>query len=127
MAEKTVSTDVVTLWIGRVARVWSIVVIAFTLFMVVGHIVGPDEYTVDDYPPIENLLPVLMSLSVFSLALAWRWERLAGILNIGFFVATLLLDWVIRGSFLPSSGLPMLLLAIVPGALFLVCWWRAQR
>ena len=127
MAEKTDGPDVVTVWIRRVARILAIIVIAFTLFMCVAHVVGPDEHAVDDYPPIENLLPALMSVSVFSLALAWRWERLAGILNIGFFVVTLLLDWVIRGSFLPLGAVPTLVLAIVRGVLFLVCWWRARH
>ena len=127
MVEKTDRTDAVTLWIRRIARVWSIIVIAFTLFMFVAHIVGPDEHAVDDYPPIENLLPILMSISVFSLGLAWRWERLAGILNIGFFVVTLLLDWIIQGSFLLLRGGAILLLAVVPGVLFLVCSWRTKQ
>lgn len=127
MADTVKDVDVTTKWIRRIARIWSIVVIAFTLFMFIAHVVGPDEHTVDDYPPIENLQPVLMVLSVMSLALAWRWERIGGILNISFFVANLLLYWAIHGRFFPLPGLATLSLAIVPGVLFLVCWWRTRQ
>lgn len=94
--------------------------------MAVGHIVTPDPYEVD-YPPIENLLPALMVLSVLGQGLAWRWEAAGGAINLGFFLANLILFWVIRGEFLPLSGLLPLSAAIIPGILFLIVWWRTKN
>ncbi len=109
-----------------IARILSILVIGFTLIMAVGHLVGgPDPYAVD-YPPIENLLPALMVLSVLGLGIAWRWEGAGGAINLVFFLATIILDWVIRGEFIPLGGFFPLLGAIIPGILFLIVWWRTR-
>ena len=117
--------DITTRRVRRVARIWSIVIIGITLVVAIAHIVEPEPETTD-YPPIENLLPVLMCLSVLGLAIAWRWEGVGGALNIGFFVANLLLYWVIRGRFFPFGALVTLSAAVVPGVLFLMCWWRTK-
>jgi hypothetical protein len=118
-------TDVATRWMRRVARIWSIVVISIALLLAVTHIVSPEPQTTD-YPPIENLLPVLMLLSVLGLAVAWRWEGVGAALNIGFFLANLVLYRVIRGRAFPFGALLILSPVIVPGVLFLVCWWRTR-
>lgn len=125
MANTGHGADRTTKWIRWIARVWSIVIIAFTLVMIIGHAGGPDPYATD-YPPIENLLPVLMCVSVAGLGVAWRWEGLGGAINVGFFLANLGLYWVIRGKFMPLREGAILSLALVPGILFLVCWWRAR-
>ena len=109
----------------QVARIWSIVIIGITLVMTIAHIVVPEPEAAD-YPPIENLLPVVMFLSVVGLAISWRWEGVGGALNVGFFLADLGLYWIIRGEFFPLRALPMFSAAVVPGVLFLVCWWRTQ-
>lgn len=109
----------------RIARISSVVLIAFTLFMLVGHLITPDPYEVD-YDPIENILPVTMSLSVFALAIAWRWEGVGGTLSLALFVLVIILDWIIRGSFFPLSGLIMFLPLPVTALLFLVCWFRSR-
>ena len=118
-------TDVTIKWVRRIARIWSIIVIGITLVVAVSHIVTPDPYATD-YPPIENLLPMLMVISVLGLAIAWRWEGVGGAINIGFFLANLGLYWIIRGKFFPLEALSVLSLAVVPGALFLICWWRSR-
>jgi hypothetical protein len=118
-------SDVTTRRVRRVARIWSIVIIGITLFVAIGHIVAP-EPEATDYPPIENLLPVLILLSVLGLAIAWRWEGIGGALNVGFFVANLVLYWIIRGRFFPFQALVILLPVVVPGLLFLVCWQRTK-
>jgi hypothetical protein len=66
-------TDVTTRWMRRVARIWSMIIIGIALLVAVAHLVVPDPEATD-YPPIENLLPVVMFLCVLRLALAWRWE-----------------------------------------------------
>jgi hypothetical protein len=47
-------------------------------------------------------------------------------LNVAGFVATLILFWAIRGEFLPWGVVANLLPVIVPGILFLLCWWRSK-
>ena len=125
MANTGDSADRATRRIRWIARVWSAVIIVFTLVIVVTHMVVPDP-NATDYPPIENLLPLAMCLSVAGLGLAWRWEGLGGTINVGFFLANLGLYWVIRGKFLPLGPVAILSLALIPGILFLTCWWRTR-
>lgn len=124
MARTGDSTDRTTKWMRRVARVWSILIIGITLVMIVGHAVLP-EPGATDYPPIENLLPLLMCLSVIGLGVAWRWEGLGGAINVGFFLANLGMHWAIR-KFLPLRAVAILSLAVVPGILFLAYRWRTR-
>jgi len=119
------STDTATRQIRRVARIWGAVVIALTLFIAAAHIIAPETESTD-YPPIENLLPVVMLVSVLGLMLAWRWEGIGGGINVGLFLAHLGLYWIIRGKFFPLGALLILSVAVVPGVLFLVCWWRTR-
>lgn len=86
----------------RVARIWSIVIIVFTLIMLIGYAVNwvqtgtADPHAMEDYPPIENLIPLTLILSVIGLGIAWRWEGLGGAINIGFFLANLAVHfWMI--------------------------------
>ena len=113
-------------WLRWVARVWSLFVIGITLVVVIAHAVVP-EPGATDYPPIENLLPLLMCLSVVGLGVAWRWERWGGALNVGLFLAMLGLYWAIRRKFMPARAVAILSLAVVPGILFLVCAWRTRK
>jgi len=119
------SGDRVTKWIRRVARIWSLVIIGIALVVIIAHAVVPEAGGVE-YPPSENLLPLAMCLSVAGLGVAWRWEGLGGAINVGFFVASVGLYWLLRGRFFPLRGVAILSLAIVPGVLFLVCWWRTR-
>jgi hypothetical protein len=126
MTERKAEIDRTTMWLRRIARGWSLVVIGVALLIIIGHVVTPDPYTVEDYPPVENLMPFSMLLSVLGLALAWRWEGLGGALNVAGFVANLILFWAIRGEFLPWSVVATLSPVLVPGILFLFCWWRSK-
>ena len=119
------SKDPPTAAIKKVARIWSIVIIVFGLLILIGEVVSP--HTEADYPWVENLMPISMFLSVLSLGLAWRWELLGGALNIGFYVVNLLLYWAVNGEFLHLAVVLILGLAIVPGILFLVCWWLSRQ
>ena len=88
--------------IRLIARILSVAIIAFALVMLLGHMFFP-EPTVEDYPPIENLQPVIMGVSVLCLAIAWRWEAWGGALSLIFFVLNLGLYWIIRGHFFPIA------------------------
>ena len=114
-----------TKWIRWIARICSMVIIGITLLMVIAHVVIPDPHATD-YPPIENLLPLAMCLSVLGLGLAWRWEGLGGAISVGFFLADLGLYWAIRGKFFPLRALAILSPVLITGTLFLVCWWRTR-
>ena len=117
--------DRATKWIRWIARICSIVIIGFTLVMVIAHVVIPDP-NATDYPPIENLLPLAMCLSVLGLGVAWRWEGLGGAISVAFFLANLGLYWAIRQKFFPLRALAVLSPVLITGTLFLVCWWRTR-
>jgi len=115
----------------RIARIWSIVIIVFTLIMLISYAINwvktgtADPHAMKDYPPVENFIPLTVVLSVLGLGLAWRWEGLGGAINIGFFLASLAVHfWLISPRPYPYSiaiALP------TPGILFLVCWWISKK
>lgn len=113
-------------WMRRIARGLSLVIIAIALFVLIGHLFG-SEPVEEDYPPIENLLPILMGLSVLGLGLAWRWEALGGAICLGFFVIQLALYWAIRGHFFPLRALLTFSPLVICGVLFLACWWASRQ
>ena len=125
MTDRKTETDRTTTWLRRIARGWSLIAIGVALLILIGNIVSSDPYAVD-YAPIENLMPLSMLVSVVGLALAWRWEGLGGALNVAGFVANLILFWAIRGEFLPWGVALTLSLVLIPGILFLLCWWRSK-
>jgi hypothetical protein len=114
-----------TALLRRIARISSVVLIGLTLFVLVGFLTTPDPYAVD-YDPIENILPLTMSLSVFALAIAWRWEGIGSALSLALFILVIILDWIIRGSFFPLRGLLIFLPLPATALLFLVCWFRSR-
>jgi membrane-anchored protein YejM (alkaline phosphatase superfamily) len=136
MAKGNGSRDRVTEWIRWIARIWSLPIVVYALLMLVGYAWNwattgvADPYAVEDYPPTENLPPVFMLLSVLGLGVAWRWERLGGMIAIVFQLAALavLLIHSPLARDLPRSAIPYLLSVIVtiPGLLFLVCWRRSR-
>jgi len=115
----------------RIARIWSIVIIVFTLIMLIGYAINwvktgtADPYAMKDYPPAENLIPLTVVLSVLGLGLAWRCEGLGGAINIGFFLASLAVHfWMISPRPYPY---PIAIALPTPGILFLVCWWISKK
>ena len=60
----------------RIARIWSIVIIVFTLIMIIGYAGNWvktgiwDPYAMKNYPPAENLIPLTLILSVLGLGIA---------------------------------------------------------
>ena len=126
----------VTKWIRWVARIWSLPIIVYALIMFVGYSWSwlttgvADPHAVEDYPPIENLPPILLFLGVLGLGVAWRWERLGGVITLVFLLATFVLLCILTpiARDLSRSAIPYLLVLIVaiPGMLFLVCWWRSR-
>ena len=121
----------------KIARVWSLLLIIIVLFIVGGYFWNwittgvADPYAVEDYPPIENFPPLLEVLAVIGLAIAWRWERLGGIINIIsslVVLSLLLIHWPITSNFpnylLAPYGTWMIIL--IPGIFFVLCSYLSK-
>lgn len=130
------TSDRITKWIRRIARILSVPIIAYALMMLIGYTVNwittgkADPYAVEDYPFIENLPPVFMFLAILGLTIAWRFEKFGGIMNLIFCLLTLpilLIHWPITQD--PRFVIPYILLITIafPGVLFLVYWWRSRK
>jgi hypothetical protein len=112
--------------IRQLARVFSAIIILLTILIAVGHIFG-DEPVVEDYPPIENLMPIILGLSVAGLGIAWRWEGIGSALSIIFFLAHLGLFQAVRGEFFPLGILAVFMPIPITAFLFLWCWLRSHE
>ncbi|MDF1515623.1 MAG: hypothetical protein P1S60_17575, partial [Anaerolineae bacterium] len=102
-----------------VARICSVPILLLSFLMIFGHIIFPDTEA-GTYPPIENLLPALMSLSVLGLGIAWWRPRIGGAFTILFFFAHLIAYWAIRGQFFPLNVLVLFSPVFIAGVLFMV-------
>lgn len=129
--------DRATKRIRWIARIWSFPIIVYSLIMLTGYAWNwvttgkADPYTVEGYPLVEALPPILMFLSVLGLGVAWRNERLGGAITLVFQFAALLLLLIQRpiNHDFYRSAIPYLMstLIAIPGIMFLVCWWRSRR
>ena len=137
MTNDSDTNDRVTIWISRIARIWSFPIIVCSLIMLIGYawnwvtIGKADPYAVEGYPLVEALPPILMFISVLGLGIAWRWEGLGGAIALVFQLSTLILLLIqtpITEDFY-RSAIPYLLLMVItiPGILFLIYWWRLRR
>ncbi len=122
--------------IRRIARIWSAPIILYSLMMLSGYAWNwlttgtADPYAVEGYPFIEALPPILMFLGVLGLAIAWRWEKLGGAINLVFLlgvIVVLLISKPITDDFF-RSAVPYLMTIVIaiPGILFLVYWRRSR-
>ena len=136
MANTKYANDRATKRIRWIGRIWSIVIIGIALLFLIGYAWNwvttgkADPYAVEDYPPIENLPPLLMLLSVLGLGIAWRWEGLGGAITVVFQLAMLpllLIHWPITQDSRFVAPYLILMTIATPGILFLVCWWRSRK
>ena len=118
--------DQSTVLIRRIARILSLVILGIAGLVLLGHLVVP-ETNAADYPFVENLLPVILGISILGLAIAWRWEGTGGAISVGFFLLHLAVYWVIRGYFFPIRVLVVFSPILITGVLFLVHWWRSKN
>ena len=91
--------------------------VAFMLFMFIAHIVEDGIGPVFDFSIRDVLMMVSLIGSVIGLGLAWKWERLGGILTLGGMAAFYIFDFAFSGSF-PRG--PVFLIVAFPGVLFLL-------
>jgi uncharacterized membrane protein len=126
-----------TRWIRWIARIWGGLVLVFAL-LILGNYASnwlttgeADPYAAEDYPPIENLPPLLMFLAALGSGIAWRWEGVGGAITVvSQLVAlpVLLIHWPITDGFPRYLVAPygLWMIVTIPGILFLVCWWRSR-
>lgn len=117
------------------ARIWSAIIIGITLLILIGYLGNyfttgqMDPNASEDYPPIENIPPLLNLFSAISLALAWKWEKIGGIITIIFQLILLpiyVIHWPLSENInylIAPYGL--LVIVIIPGILFFVCSRRS--
>ncbi|NOQ39062.1 MAG: hypothetical protein GQ562_01985 [Anaerolineales bacterium] len=137
MANVNDTDDRKTKLIRRIARIWSVPIILYSLMMLSGYTWNwlttgvADPYAVEGYPFIEALPPILMFLAVLGLAIAWRWERLGGVINLVFLLGVIVLLLITRPLTDDFSRfvIPYLMTIVIaiPGILFLVCWRRSRE
>ena len=130
------SADKATKRIRWTARIWSGIIVAYALLLVVGYSVNyittgeADPYAVDDIPITEQLTPIFIFLAIFSLVIAWFKEKIGGILNLIFValaIPFLYVHWPIHED--PRFIMPYIVVMVVaiPGLLFLLCWKRTEK
>jgi len=137
MTNDSSTGDRATIWIRRIARIWSFPIIVYSLIMFAGYTWNlvttgtADPYAVEDVSLVETLPPILMFLSVLGLGIAWRWEKLGGAISLLFLLATIvvLLSQGPITQELSRAAIPFLmsLLIAIPGILFFVYGWRSSR
>ena len=130
------ASDRVTKSIRWIARIWSIPIIVYALVLIVGYTVNwittgvADPYAVEGYPFIENLPPIFMLLAILGLGIAWRKEKLGGIINLFFcclaIIPILLIHWPITQNIYNIIPYILLIIIALPGILFLMYWWRSK-
>ena len=55
-----------------------------------------DPHTMANYPPMENLIPLTLTLNVVGLAIIWQLEYLDGEMNINFFLLSFTIHfWIV--------------------------------
>ncbi len=138
MPNRDETGSTVTRWIRWIARIWGGLVFLVALLIFVGYASNwvttgtADPYAAEDYPPIENLPPLLMFLGAIGSAIAWRWEGVGGAITVVSQLVNLpvlLIHWPIAEGFPRYLAAPYGLGVVVaiPGILFLVCWWRSRE
>lgn len=120
-----------------IAKIWSAVVIAVGLLIIVGYAGNylttgvADPYATEDYPFIENIPPIFSFICVIGLALAWKWKLVGGLTAIIFSIGNYVIFFIhwpltenVRFLIAPYGTN---LLILVPGIMFVLYWRRFQK
>ena len=106
------------------ARFSSLLVFIAVGLVIAGSYIFPD---LRELPlPNENLFHISLLISVAGLIIAWRWELLGGIVNVGFYLIGLYIYWRVYNRLLAFRGVLGIGAIIVPGLLFIL-YWRLTR
>jgi len=122
--------DKTTNTIRKIARIWSLVIFAIALIILIAEIIEAwlNPELINSYPWYENLIPMTLFLAVVGLSLAWRWEVFGSVLCIICIVANYVMYIAFGGSGRGLYVVPLILLPVfIPGILFLIGWLRSER
>jgi hypothetical protein len=112
--------------IRRIARIWSVIVIGFGILIFIGEVIEAATTELVPYPFYENIIPFTLLTAVVGLALAWRWEGLGAIVNIVSVIINFV-TYLFTGREAWVVVLLILTPVLIPGILFLVCWFYSRR
>lgn len=105
-----------------IARIWSVLSIAFLLVMFIGEMMMPSA-ALPNFA--EGVLMLFFPVGVLiGMLLAWKKELPGALVTIVSIVAFYAGIWLLRGN-LPRG--PYFLLVAAPGLLFLADWWLYHR
>ncbi len=106
-----------------VARVWSVLSIAFILLIFIGEMFTPAIAALPS--PAEAVLMLFFPVGVLvGMLLAWKKELPGALVTIISVAAFYIGIWLLRGR-VPAG--PYFLLVAAPGVLFLADWWLYHR
>lgn len=128
MEKPGITMDRTTRILRRIARIWSIVIIALGLVIFVGEVSGSllsETGLESPYPWWENLIPLAAFIAILGLAVAFRWEAAGAILTILMLVFSLAL-YIATGRTRVLQVALILSPILIPALLFLVCWARGK-
>lgn len=126
MASKPSKTSLIADNLRRVARVWSVLVLLLALILLIGTRNAPPASMPINAPP-DVLPPVSLLISLAGLVIAWRWEGLGALINIGFYLAILPLYWGLHHEWINLAIMIGLSPVILPGVLFALAWLLSKK
>jgi len=97
------------------ARSLSALILLFWGFFIVANFVGDAERSSRPLNIYDYLIMTTLGLSLTGLGLAWKWERVGGLLTLGAILLCALINW--RVLVFPGT------LILVASGLFLLSWW----
>jgi len=104
-----------------IARIWSILIFVFVLM----RIFIPDPYATEPVPAEDWFLLSLWGVAILGLLIAWRWERIGGIITIATMFFREIMWVVLKGGWLVNF-LIIWFFVVPPAVLFLLAW-RMER
>ncbi len=104
-----------------VARIWSILVLAVALLV----IVAPDPNYVKPVPAVDWLLLSLWGVAILGLFVAWRWEVAGAVTTIAAMLVREVLWVVLKGPW--SVGFLFVWVLVVPPAIIFLAAWVRER
>ena len=128
MGEPAVHEDLLTRRLRKVARLWSLVIIALGVLIFIMEILellGSEAGRAQAYPWFENLIPLTLFTAVIGLGLAWRWEGLGAVIAILSLIINMGV-YLMTGRDQVLAVMLILTPILIPGVLFLICWWRER-
>jgi len=120
------NVDKITHNLRGVARVWTILVWILALILILGTLFRPPK-SEQAYTPIDNLVPLLLIVSLIGLLVAWRWEGWGTLINICAYLAIVLVYGLIHQKWIHPSVMVAFSPVILPGVFYAAAWWRERK